>query len=96
MAESTTADIKRAMPDWVKFLLAIIVSLATGAVGYGELRGQVAALEQRIERSEHDLERERSECEQHIREEAEQLDAVRTMLDTVRIDVARICAKLKC
>lgn len=90
-----TEDIKR-LPEWIKFLLAIAVSVVMSAVAYGELAGslrariealergdRLGALEQRIERLESDATHERSEINRV-------LEGLRTAISQAQLELARL------
>lgn len=84
------------IPDWVKFVVPLVVSLAAGAIGYGEMKAQVNALEQRVDRAEKSAEKLEQAAEQRNRDWTKSLEDVRQAIGGVQLDVARICAKLKC
>jgi len=97
---SDTGDIKKGLPTWVQFVFGILIPLAGVAVGYGELTARQSALddrvtemravlEQRIDRAERDGAEDRKDV-------ARVLDGVKNDVAAVKVDLARICVRLKC
>lgn len=96
-----TGDIKRGgLPSWIAVAISNIALIIGGAIGYGELKGdvraqevslkrEVDALNQRVDRAERIADDDRKEV-------ASKIDGLSHQVGSVQIDLARVCVRLKC
>ncbi len=73
------------IPPWAQVALTVLLAAVPAAVSYGVVEGRVSALERRAD-----------EAEKREREVARAIEAIRDATQRTQVDVARICARVRC
>lgn len=82
--------------NWVKILLPLAIPVAAGIAAYGALGERVKGAEHHLEAIDHRFDA--SEIREEAREayQRHSLEKLREILESARIDIAKICAKVRC
>jgi hypothetical protein len=91
---------ERPLPSWVTLGFAMLVPLAGSAVGYGEQRARVTALEQRLDleakSNRERFDRVESDARTDRSSTAAALDRLASKMEELGRVTERICARVQC
>jgi len=80
------------LPRWVAFLLTALLSvavpLALGAVGYGELKARLSAVEQRMDRGDIERSKEHDSTQRAFEKLEEKIDRLTSQVTGLREELA--------
>lgn len=96
-----TSDLKKSgFPSWIAVAISNAALIIGGAIGYGELTarvsGQETAMKREVESINDRLERIERVADHDRQEVAHAVEGLSEKLGNVQLDLARVCARLKC